>query len=147
MPITVYSPHNGEPVKIRDQDIGRAVQDREGRTFFAVLKSDGSDYYGSFTRHGTPKDEQRYAELEQKLGKLNNQVKEKHAEAKPTVTGKQKSKSGLLVKLVVALIILLALAWLFTYGPLSGFGEQAVEEATRQIENAQQQNDAPPQSP
>ena len=33
MPIVINSPFSGKPVKIRDQDVGRAVKDEEGRIF------------------------------------------------------------------------------------------------------------------
>ena len=46
MPIVVNSPYSGESVKIRDQDVGRAVKDRDGKVFYVLPRSDGSGYYG-----------------------------------------------------------------------------------------------------
>jgi len=136
MPITVYSPHDGEPVKVRDQDIGRAVKDRQGRTFFVVLKSDSSDYYAALTRHGSEKDEARYAKLEEKLGTVGNQVKQQHEAAKPKLSSEKKGGGGL-VKWVVLIIVLAALGWLFSYGPLGFLGEQAVEQVQQGAQNLQ----------
>ena len=42
MPIVVNSPYSGESVKIRDQDVGRAVKDRDGKVFYVLPRSDGS---------------------------------------------------------------------------------------------------------
>ena len=42
MPITIFSPHSGNQVKVRDQDAGRAVKDEEGRIFYVLPKSDSA---------------------------------------------------------------------------------------------------------
>ena len=63
MPITVLSPHNGHPVKIRDADVGRAVRDSDGRLFYTVERPDGG-YYAAVTRKGSPRCLERYERLE-----------------------------------------------------------------------------------
>ncbi len=63
MAITVYSPHSGKPVKVRDEDIGRALRDEEGRIFYVITRDDGKGLYASFTRKGSDKDQQRYDKL------------------------------------------------------------------------------------
>jgi len=59
MSIDVRSPHDGQLVKVRREDVGRAVRDSAGRVFYVVAKSDDEGYYGSVTRTGNPGDEQR----------------------------------------------------------------------------------------
>lgn len=63
MTLTIHSPHSGHPVKIRDQDIGRAVRDEENRIFYVVPRASGEGHYGAITRKGSAKDEERYDRL------------------------------------------------------------------------------------
>lgn len=63
MPLTIHSPHSGHPVKVRDEDVGRAVRDEMNRIFYVVPRADGSGFYGAVTRKGSPKDEERYDKL------------------------------------------------------------------------------------
>ena len=63
MPLTIHSPHSGHPVKVRDEDIGRAVRDEENRIFYVVPRASGEGFYGAITRKGSPKDEERYDRL------------------------------------------------------------------------------------
>ncbi len=108
MPITVLSPFSGRPVKVRDQDIGRAVRDEEGRIFYVVPRADGTGHYGSPTRKGSEKDEQRYAKLTDKTATSASQVKAEHHAVKPhdaTGPGRKKSPVRLLVLLIVLLLI------------------------------------------
>lgn len=60
MPLTVYSPHSGKPVKVREEDLGRALRDEGGRVFYALKTADGQDVYGAVTRKGSPEEEARY---------------------------------------------------------------------------------------
>ena len=64
MAITVKSPYSGRPVKVREQDIGRAIRDEQGRVFYVVPRSEGDGYYAARTRHGSEKQEQAYLQLE-----------------------------------------------------------------------------------
>ncbi len=63
MPLTIHSPHSGRPVKIRDEDVGRAVRDQDNRVFYVVPRASGEGYYGAVTRKGSAKDEERYDRL------------------------------------------------------------------------------------
>ena len=63
MPITVLSPHSGQPVKIRDADVGRAVRDAGGNVFYVVERPDGAGHYGARTRRGSPQDLAHYDAL------------------------------------------------------------------------------------
>ncbi|MEM6331773.1 MAG: FKBP-type peptidyl-prolyl cis-trans isomerase [Planctomycetota bacterium] len=63
MPITVLSPYSGRAVKARDQDVGRALRDEEGRIFYIVERPEGQGYYAAPTRRGSDKDLERYDTL------------------------------------------------------------------------------------
>lgn len=117
MGITVLSPHSGEAVKVRDQDVGRAVKDREGRIFYVLEKSDGTGYYGAMTRAGGEREEQRALKTEARSAEVE--------EHKQTVTGgggvpvhdaTGKKRSGGLGKLILLLILLAILAVAGWYG-------------------------------
>jgi hypothetical protein len=58
--IVINSPYSGKPVKVREQDIGRAVRDEEGRIFYLVQRADGSGYYSAMTRKGSAREEEAY---------------------------------------------------------------------------------------
>jgi hypothetical protein len=116
MGITVYSPHDGEPVTVRDKDVGRAVRDRENRIFYVLEKSDGGGYYGAMTRRGGEKEEQRALELEQKLGAQRGHVRERVAAAGAEGEGRRPgSRLGLLLFAVAVVGVL----YLVTLGPLA----------------------------
>lgn len=65
MAITVKSPYSGRPVKVRDQDIGRAIRDEAGRVFYVVPLSEGGGYYAARTRKGSAKEQQAYLQLQE----------------------------------------------------------------------------------
>jgi len=113
MPITVLSPHDGTPVKIRDQDVGRAVRDREGRIFYVLAKSDGSGYYGAMTRAGGEKDERRYMELEAKTKQADAtaQANVAAAAAPHDARGRGRPMMGRFVLLLLILAAAGAVAW------------------------------------
>lgn len=116
MAITVLNPFDGEPMKVRDNDAGRAVKDKQGRIFYVLPRSDGQGYYGATTRAGNPKEEQRAMELEVKTSAAQGHTHEVVAnKAGP-------KKSGMKGKLILLIIILIAIvgAWAFLLGPLSG---------------------------
>lgn len=119
MGIIVHSPFSGQPVKVRDQDAGRAVRDEEGRIFYVLPKSDGSGYYGAPTRAGGAKDEARALEYENKLARAQ-EISRAQVRAVHDATGRSRSGArGKLVILVLAVAVG-ALAYLFTLGPLAG---------------------------
>ena len=116
MGIIVNGPYSGQPVKVRDQDVGRAVKDEEGRVFYVLQKSDGSGYYGAMTRAGGAKDEARALELEGKLGQRQQNVHEQVLNR----TGNSGGGMKKIVVLIIVLAILLGAAWAVLMGPLKG---------------------------
>ncbi len=106
MPLTVRSPHNHQPVKVRDQDIGRAIRDADNHIFYVVPFSDGSGYYGAVTRKGSPKDEERYRNQTQRVA--SGEIAVKAQQAAHDATGRKRSRAGR--RLVVLLLVLLLLA-------------------------------------
>ncbi len=62
MAITVDSPYSGKPVKVREQDVRRAVRDEEGRIFYVLPRPDGSGFVGSKTRTPARDPQQETAE-------------------------------------------------------------------------------------
>ncbi len=111
MPIIVNSPYSGQPVKLRDQDIGRAVRDEENRVFYVLERSDGGGYYSAITRQGGLKDEQRYDEMAGKMQRSGHHVQEETA-AHVQTSSRRNSSRGKLVILFL-LIVVLALAYYF----------------------------------
>lgn len=114
MAIIVNSPHDGNPVKVRDQDIERAIRDGEGRIFYAVKRSDGQGYYGALTRKGSDKDEQRYLEMIEKMKTARDTGKVRSDAQIHDATGKQTGPGVLawVILLIVALLIA-AVTWYF----------------------------------
>jgi len=106
MPITINSPYSGRPVKIRDQDIGRAVRDEEQRVFYVVPRSVGEGYYAAITRQGSPKDEQRYDAMQTKMDTTQQQVVAQ-ADAVHDATGRRKANP--LARLMVMILLAAAL--------------------------------------
>jgi len=105
MPITIHSPYSGRPVKIRDQDIGRAVRDEEDRIFYVVPRASGDGYYAAPTRKGSDKDEQRYDAMQNKMDHVQTQVAKQH-HAVHDATGRRR-RSPILRRLVLLLILAL----------------------------------------
>lgn len=116
MPITVLSPYSGKPVKVRDNDAGRAVRDEEGRIFYVLAKSDGTGYYGATTRAGNPKEEARALELESKVATGQGEAKTRVDEMKSLRKPSRGLRGPVLFILIVA--ALAAAGYLFFYGPL-----------------------------
>lgn len=134
MPITVHSPFSGREVKIRDQDVGRAVRDEENRIFYVIERADGSGHYGAPTRSGNPRDEVRYDELVAKMattkasGQANSVAQIHDATGKP--------RANLLVRVVVLILVLAVVAGAFLY--LSGnlnqwLGGDSLESPLKQL--------------
>lgn len=114
MPITINSPYSGRPVKIRDQDIGRAVRDEEGRIFYVLKRSDGKGYYSSPTRAGGAKDEARYLEMADKMATAldtGQQLSEAQLKQVHDATGKARGGGRKLAFVILILIVLLAALW------------------------------------
>ncbi|MBB6429753.1 hypothetical protein [Algisphaera agarilytica] len=107
MPITINSPYSGRPVKIRDEDIGRAVRDEEDRIFYVVQRGSGEGYYAAPTRKGSEKDEQRYDAMQNKMDTVQEQVTAQH-QAVHDATGRKRSPVMRRLVLIVVLAILAA---------------------------------------
>jgi len=114
MPITVFSPHSGRPVKVRDEDIGRAIRDEEGHIFYVVTKHDGKGFYASFTRKGSEKDEERYETLQrqhtQELAQAVGEALNDHIQPPPTIhdaTGRKRRWS--LFRYAAAIVVLISI--------------------------------------
>lgn len=129
MPITVLSPFSGRPVKVRDQDVSRAIRDEEGRIFYVVERSDGKGYYAAPTRKGSEKDEQRYLELQAKTSAVAASVKDAGGKAAMPLahdaTGRG-NDSGIRKFILLLLLLLCAsvVAWvIYVFGDqLTGGG-------------------------
>lgn len=132
MPLIVNSPYSGRPVKVRDQDVGRAIRDEEGRIFYAVPRSDGQGHYGSPTRKGSDKDEQRYLDMETKGQVARESGAERSLEQVHDATGTK--RRGRPVLLLLILLVILAVAaggyyWFVVLGhPLPGTEPMPVED-------------------
>ena len=151
--VLVNSPFSGQPVKIRDQDVGRAVRDEAGRIFYAVPRSDGNGFYGSPTRHGSPKDEQRYLDVAAK-GHVARTTGAERSEAQVhDASGRPRHRFGRFLLLLVLLLIALGAAWYYWFVvlgheppafmrplthlvPRSGAGTSALAAAAPRVEPA-----------
>jgi hypothetical protein len=111
MPLIINSPYSGKPVKVRDQDVGRAIRDEEGRIFYVLARSDGKGYYSSPTRVGGAKEEARYLEMESKTTAMAGAAREVQAPLHDATGRPRSSVRGKLVILFFVLIVLV-LAWL-----------------------------------
>ena len=110
MPITVLSPYSGRPVKVRDQDIERAVRDEEGRIFYVVARPDGGGYYAAPTRKGTDRDLQRYDELQTKTAEQAGHAAAVREQSAYDATGPGRRLSPLRLLVVMLLLVMLAAA-------------------------------------
>ena len=119
MPITILSPHSGKPVKIRDQDVGRAVRDEEKRVFYA-LERPGGGHYAALTRNGSQKDLERYEALESKTAAGAVHVQE--VAAAHDARGPGRRGGGLRLLVILALLLALAVGAWFGYRTLTGGG-------------------------
>jgi len=107
MPFVIHSPFDGQPVKIRDKDIGRAIRDKENRIFYVLPNSTGDGYYSSPTRQGGLKDEQKYQRMMEKTAQTARNVREEAAETLDATGGKRKKGKGKLVLLVLVVIVVI----------------------------------------
>lgn len=62
-PVTILSPYSGRSVVVREQDLGRAIRDEQGRVFY-VVEDEEHGRYASMTRKGSAKDLEHYRELQ-----------------------------------------------------------------------------------
>lgn len=101
MPITILSPYSGRPVKVRDQDIERAIRDEEGRIFYVVQGTDGKGPYASMTRKGSEKDQDRYRKLDEKGAVVDQRAKQNVLEAHDATGRKRRNPVGTLLLLLI----------------------------------------------
>jgi peptidylprolyl isomerase len=112
MAMIVHSPHDGQEVKVRDQDLQRAIRDSEGRIFYAVKRSDGQGYYGSFTRKGSDKDEQRYLDMIEKSQHAREVGAERSAQQIHDATGRSSGPGAVRwVLLLIVAALIAAVTW------------------------------------
>lgn len=112
MAMTIHSPYSGRPIRIRDQDVGRALRDEEGRIFYAVPASDGNGYYAAPTRKGSEKDEQRYRELLEKGEQARASGAQQSAAQIHDARGQGRSNPvRRFITLIVLLMVVAALAY------------------------------------
>jgi len=125
MAIIVHSPYDGQPVKVRDQDLERALRDGENRIFYAVKRSDETGYYGALTRKGSDKDEQRYIDMLNKMETARETGKARSAEQLHDATGKSRGQGPLrwIILLIVAGVIAGTTWYLLNKNKLPGVQE------------------------
>ena len=114
----INSPYSGRPVKVREQDLGRAVRDEEGRVFYVVKRADGQGYYSAMTRKGSEREEKAYDEMAAKMAAAKASGAEQSRAQVHDATGPGRSSvRGKLVIAVLALLVLALLAlWYYSRG-------------------------------
>lgn len=110
--ITVNSPYSGRPVRVREQDIGRAVRDEENRIFYVVPRSDGKGYYSAMTRKGSAREEQAYDEMAAKSVAAKVSGATQSARQIHDATGRRRSSLRGKLVILVLLLLVAALAYL-----------------------------------
>lgn len=105
MPITILSPYSGRPVKVRDQDLERALRDEEGRIFYVVQGDDGKGYYASMTRKGSEKDQERYRKLDEKGAVVDQRAKETVQQLHDATGTKRRNPVGIMLLLLIVLAL------------------------------------------
>jgi hypothetical protein len=119
--IEVLGPFSGRPVKIRPQDIGRAVRDEQGRLFYVLSRPDGSGYYSAPSRAGGQRDIDRYDKYLARMAGAKQVAQERSATQ--IKVERRKAGIGRWVRVSVVLAVLGAVAyWAMTRGPLAGGG-------------------------
>lgn len=126
MAILVHSPYSGHQVKVRDEDIERAIRDPQGKVFYVVEREGGKGHYASPTRKGSPRDEAKYDELLAKIESGELVPEHDETEQAPAVhdaTGKRKlvSSSKLLI-FILAIIVALVVVYFYFVAPASAQG-------------------------
>ncbi|MEO0475592.1 MAG: hypothetical protein AAF085_06430, partial [Planctomycetota bacterium] len=117
-PVTILSPYSGRPVKVREQDLGRALRDEEGRIFY-IVEDPEHGRYAARTRKGSPKDLERYREIEAKSAKLDSDPDRpatSNLQAHDATGKKRRNPIGLLF-VVVLVVAIAALGYVYLNHP------------------------------
>lgn len=118
MGIVVKSPFSGRDVKVRDQDLGRAVKDEEGRSFYVLPRTDGEGHFGSPTRANIEENQRKY-DLMLAKGTAAREAGQMGSVAQIAAAQRAK-KSGKLKGLLLLAVVAAAVVWAFWKGPLKG---------------------------
>lgn len=116
--VTILSPYSGKPVKVREQDLGRAIRDEQGRVFY-IVEHPEHGRYAARTRKGSDKDLERYRAVEAGTAELDEAPAAQAARAAEVydATGtKRRNPVGLAILLVV-LALLAAGAYVYFVNP------------------------------
>jgi len=105
MPITILSPYSGKPVKVRDQDVGRAIRDEEGRIFY-IVNDEGGDIYAAMTRKGSEKDLARYQKMVSGSAATHETAKENVLAIHDATGKKRRNPIGILMLLVIVAAVI-----------------------------------------
>ncbi|MEM6259943.1 MAG: FKBP-type peptidyl-prolyl cis-trans isomerase [Planctomycetota bacterium] len=134
-PVTILSPYSGRPVKVREQDLGRALRDEQGRVFY-VVEDPEHGRYAARTRKGSPKDLERYREIEAGVAKLDSDADRPAANLQThDATGsKRRNPIGLLL-IVVLIAAAAALGYIYLNYP-GWLGLEGTEPATQEDADA-----------
>jgi len=117
--ITVQSPYSGRPVKVRDEDVGRAVRDEEGRIFFVLPNPESGGHFGSRTRSGKQRPQAVTPDPDVSLSP-SSAASEVDLDQCHDATGEQRSCVRGKLVIVVLIIIMAVLVYLFSpLGPYS----------------------------
>lgn len=117
-PVTILSPYSGRPVKIREHDLGRALRDEQGRVFY-VVEDPEHGRYAARTRKGSPKDLERYRQIESGVAKLDDGpvLSEAQVQQAHDATGsKRRNPVGRLLFIVI-LVLLAAAGYVYLTNP------------------------------
>lgn len=141
MPMIVHSPYSGRQVKVRDEDVERAIRDPDGKVFYVVERADGKGHYASPTRKGSPKDQQRYDDLLAKIESGEFQVPAPETSDKPDVhdaTGSKPhvSRSKLMI-MILAIIVAIIVIYFQFVAPAAAQGAMVVDPSTMTVTIAQ----------
>lgn len=130
-PITILSPYSGRPVKVREQDMGRAVRDEEGRIFY-IVDDPEHGLYAARTRKGSDKDLERYRKMQDTSARLDEDdavQASRHATVYDATGTKRRNPLGRLVLLIIVLAIGAAAYLVIMQPGLIGLGSQEQDDA------------------
>lgn len=105
MPITILSPYSGKPVKVRDQDVGRAIRDEEGRIFY-IVEDEAGGPYAAMTRKGSEKDLARYRKLTAGGAVADQRAKENVLAIHDATGTKRRNPIGILILLILVAAVI-----------------------------------------